>query len=333
MGAIRRATRPGGAVAVDVEYGAGIDNGRGFTGALAALRGLGVGVYHRLVLIPFFPALLAATGAALLATLFSISPARSWLFMGLWASYLVAFGLAYWKPESARALLRYALVAVSTLVLADRLTFGGRPDTWINPNAAASLLLLLLPWVTKAASLPMLLGLAALAVTGSRGAWWAWIVALGVLIARPKFYIAVPLAAVVAAILLTMRPSTAAVRFEVWQEAVNLFKESWITGWGPGTYSLLAVVEPGKVHPDSLPFWIMAEQGMFSFMAWSVLIANIIEKIARPGTPARLALTAWGLHQVFDCTLGYLPVGLTAALCLALLARNVESYGTSTSGT
>lgn len=320
-------------MAVDVEHGAGTAHSGRVSASLAFLRGLGVGGYHRLVCVPFVPELLAATGAALLATVASINRAQSLLFMGLWTVYLVVFALAYWKPESARAVLRYALIAVSTLILADRLTSGGRPDTWINPNAAASLLLLLLPWVTKAASFPMLLGLAALAVTGSRGAWWAWTVALGVLIVKPRWYVAFPLAVVLAAVLFAMRPATAVVRFSIWQEAFDWFKASFLTGWGPGTYPQLAIIEPGKVHPDNLPLWILAEQGIMGFIAWCLLTANVVGGIKTPGSPARLAMTAWGLHNLVDCTLGYLPVGIGVFVCLALLARHAGDNGTATSGT
>lgn len=321
---------------MDVQHGAGVA-GSERPPALARLRRVVVGWSRHLERVPLGDSLLIATGAVLLATLASTTPARSWTYMGMWASYMVVFGLAYWQPARARALLRYALLVCVALIIADRVATGARPDTWINPNAAASLLLLLLPWVDKAVSFPMLLGLAALAVTGSRGAWWAWGVALTLLIMKPRWYIVLPAAVALAAALLFIRPASALVRLEVWREALGLFMQRPVLGWGPGSYPTVAAIEPGKVHPDNLLLWLLVEQGVMGVLCWIPLLSESTGYIRRPGTSARLALTAWGLHQLFDCTLGYLPVGIVVFLAVALLARHgkehVENCGTAASGT
>ena len=133
--------------------------------------------------------LLAITGAAIISTVFSVSLDRSLQYLSLWAVYVAVGLFAYWQPERVRAVLPWVGMAVSVVTVAEWLIMHARPWLVYNPNATASWLLLLLPWMGAPTSIPFIVGVIALAVTGSRGAWLGLAGALFALIARPKWWV------------------------------------------------------------------------------------------------------------------------------------------------
>jgi hypothetical protein len=257
------------------------------------------------------------------SALWSAQRATAFYWMLMWTVYAVAFGVAWRWPGLVRRALPLAGYVIFAVTLAENVATGARPGMIYNPNAVGSWIILLLPW--SSGVLWWFLGLAALLVTLSRGALLGWVVALVTLIWRPRWYLVVALVVVLAAGLAVMRPNTVVKRWHTWNDALTLFLQRPVFGWGPGSYYDISP-EGNKNHADSLIMTVAAELGVLGLMAWGVLIFAVSKVILGPqGSPARLALAAWGIHQLVDYTLWFPAVAITVAACLALLARHAQA--------
>jgi hypothetical protein len=242
-----------------------------------------------------------------------------WCGYGLWYLAMVRLPVRFLE----NGLRMFAGVAAA-LPLAAALRQGLRPEVLaLNPNAYASLLLLLLPWMSGPW---VLLGLAALGITGSRGAWLAWLAAVVVLRGDRRAKIAtLIIAPALVAALIWIRPETIVARWEVWSEAVTLFAQRPFIGWGPGCYHWLSAIEPGKSHPDNALLAILAEQGLVGATAWLWAVNQVVKRVATSGERrGQLALAAFGLHQWVDSTFFNPLVGITALAILALQWKSQE---------
>ncbi len=263
--------------------------------------------------------------ALLVASIGSICRADSffwllvWCGYGLWYLAMVRLPVRYLETG-----LRVVAGVAAAIPLAAALRQGLRPEVLgLNPNAYASLLLLVLPWLPGPG---LFLGLAALGITGSRGAWLALLVATVALRGdRRVKLVALMIAPALVAALIWMRPETVTARLAVWSEAVTLFSQRPFTGWGPGTYHWLSSVEVGKSHPDNALLAILAEQGLIGATAWIWAVVAVGRRVAASGERrGQLALTAFGLHQLVDSTFFNPWVGITALAILALIGKSLE---------
>lgn len=204
--------------------------------------------------------------------------------------------------------------------------------TWpYNENATASMLLLLLPWWWGKNWFAVAIMVGGLVATGSAGAMLALSVAVALLIAksysgsrRPFWAMAmiiIGVSIVSGVILAALRPETTNARLAHWSVAWSLTKERPSFGFGPGTYPAVSAVADQN-HADSLLLTSFVEMGM---LGSSVLIVWMIETAFRvfetSGNPARMALLAWMLHNLVDCTLHFPLAAVLLAANVALLWR------------
>jgi len=266
--------------------------------------------------------------ALLVASIGSICRADSffwflvWCGYGLWYLAMVRLPVRYLETG-----LRFVAGVAAALPLAAALRQGLRPEVLgLNPNAYASLLLLFLPWLPGPG---LFVGLAALGITGSRGAWLALLVATVALRGERRVKVAaLIIAPALVGALIWIRPETVTARLAVWSEAVTLFSQRPFTGWGPGCYHWLSSIEVGKSHPDNALLAILAEQGMIGAAAWLWAVVKVGRRVAASGERReQLALTAFGLHQLVDSTFFNPWVGITALAILALMKSKEVSDG------
>lgn len=255
--------------------------------------------------------------------------ARAWtvLYAVLLAMYALC-ALAAWRwPGPTRRALRVIAPAVAVVVAA----MAWRGMWWpYNPNATASLLLLLIPW-TMPLSWQTGVVLAGLIMTGSAGAGLALAAASALLIARSYenegrgrgvVLIVVALAIIAGCAIAMLQPATTNARVSHWAEALRLFGERPLFGWGLGGY-LTASAIPDQNHADALILTFLAETGVLGFLVlvglWSRALGHIF---TTSNNPARLAMLAWSFHNVIDCTLWFPLVGMALAVNLAMLWRH-----------
>jgi len=122
--------------------------------------------------------------------------------------------------------------------------------------------------------------------------------------------IAITLVAIVA------RPATVIDRLETWRAACVMWLNHPLLGHGPGASLRLL----GDNHADSLLITVLLENGALGLLAVVWLGVEVVRLcFSHHGTPARLALLAFGLHQVVDATL-YMPgLAMLAGAALGLL--------------
>lgn len=251
----------------------------------------------------------------------------------IWLGYVGVFCLALMLP---RRLIRRAaawLCCVVWVALAVELLCndGGRAGDLVagNPNRAASLLLALgflggVPWVA----------LPGLFATESRGALLGVIVGLigGGTGKRRLLFLMVGLICV-GAILAPLRPSTVWNRLGTWQEAVRLFLERPLLGWGPGCYQTLSENETEHPHADSFPLTVAAEMGLLGLVAFGWLFFAAGRLAWRVGGSESLGLLAWAVHNLVDDTLWWYPTGIVLAVTLAMVVRTYDSDNSETTAT
>jgi hypothetical protein len=242
--------------------------------------------------------------------------------MGLvyYLGYVVVYLVARRFPQAPLWLARWggAVVAVACFGQGSQ---GGRP--W-NPNIMANYLLLALPFGHQAGMYWWLAGFYALYLTGSRGAWMAFVMAActlynfriddsGRLRSRLAWYTLAGAAVgifALAVVLAALRPRTVVgVR---WPEYLAAARAFWTTPlWGSG---------PWSHRVDNLPLTIAAEYGLLGLAAWAWLVAAVMRRVlSTRGNPARLAITAWLYHQLFDNTMWWFSATAMAISMIVLL--------------
>jgi len=250
----------------------------------------------------------------------------------LWTLLLLASGgcafviARSWPHIITTGLLHVLGLLAGSLVLLFALKTGLTRPSWINPNWIASIILMALPFSRLLVCIP------ALVLTGSRGALLALPVAAISLIlysyiregSRPTFVFtsAVLLGVIsVSLVAVAARPATVLDRLETWRVACTLWLQHPLLGNGPGASIYLL----RENHADSLLVTVLLEQGALGLFAvvWSgVVIIRMC--FSSPGTPARLALLAFGVHQLIDATL-YMPgVAIVAGAALGLLTLRAD---------
>jgi O-antigen ligase len=111
-------------------------------------------------------------------------------------------------------------------------------------------------------------------------------------------------------------------RFGTWREAIELFLQRPLLGWGPGCYTLVAKNEPGHPHADNLLLTVAAEQGVVGLFAWLWLMVAALQMALQSRDPARFSLLGIAIHQLFDNTVFWPWPGMMLMLCLALVAKD-----------
>lgn len=253
----------------------------------------------------------------------------------IWALLGAVVLLTQRWPDVAAWALRGIGPALAVACLAQRAM--GRVTWPYNENATASMLLLLLPWWWGKNWMVVAILVAGLVATGSAGALLALAVAVALLIAhsyandRRPFWayalIIVGVAIIAGVVISTLQPETTAARLEHWRVAWHLAEQRPWFGFGPGAYPAVSTI-PGQNHADSFPLTMIVEIGI---VGWAFLFNAIFEIAYKifdtSGNPARMALLAWLLHNLVDCTL-YFP--LAAALLAANVALLWRWHGSST---
>lgn len=249
-----------------------------------------------------------------------LEPGYSMILTLQWCGYLGLFAVVLTTPR--RWIIRAVLIVGSLLAvasLAEVLVTADRAR-WIsgNPNIQAAWLLPM-PFLVDLRPGKALMGSALLA-TGSRGGILAAAVAFCAQKGVNWRYLL--LAGLLAAVgLWGLRPETVANRFGTWREAVGLWAQKPLLGWGPGCYTLLARNELQHPHADNLLLTVAAEQGLVGLAAWIWLIVAAGQLAVQSQDPARFSLLAIGVHQLFDNTLFWPWPGIMLMICLALVAR------------
>lgn len=285
-----------------------------------------------------FPLLIVpAVCYGVLLAVTSTAPAWSVWYAVLLALYALA-ALAAWRwPERITRALR--TIAPATAVIVAALAWRG---VWwpYNPNATASLLLLLIPW-TLPLSWQTGVVLSGLIVTRSAGAGLALAAGFGLLIAwsywregksQGALPIVLALAIIAGCAIAMLQPGTTRARVDHWTEALRLFSERPLFGWGLGSYVTQSNI-PEQNHADNLMLTFSAETGVIGVLLLVEIIARaILQTFTTQNNPARLAVFAWLLHNAIDCTLWFPLVGVALALNLALLWRQGDVYRTDPGG-
>ncbi len=283
-------------------------------------------------LSPLWPPFLAVTLALLISYYTAIDQERAALQLLTWLAYLAVWYTARRSPRRrVMAVLRGLGWIVATVCLVEVVISGGRAGAWLqgNPNKTGGLLAVLIP---LAGGYPWLLaGGAALLATGSRGAVSGVLASVVASVApgrtRTKdvervliFALVVALAGL--ALWGMYRPSTIVSRLNTWHEALTLFLDRPLTGWGAGCYPHLAINEPLHPHADSWPLTVAAEQGLIGLAAWGWLSLVVARLALRSESRARLGLLAFAVHNLVDCTLWWWWIGISVMMCLSLLEES-----------
>lgn len=244
----------------------------------------------------------------------------------VWALIGVVILISQRWPEIVVWAIRGIGPALSVACIAQRAI--GRVTWPYNENATASMLLLLLPWWWGKNWMVVAILVAGLIATGSAGAMLALAVAVALLIAksfsrssRAPFWayalIIIGLAIIGGVVIAALQPATSQARLDHWKVALYLFEQRPLFGFGPGTYPSASTINDQN-HADNLMLTVMVEMGA---VGWAFVFAVIFETVSKifdtSGNPARMALLAWLLHNLVDCT-PYFP--LVAALFAANLA-------------
>ena len=242
--------------------------------------------------------------------------------MGLvyYVGYVLVYLVARRVPQAPLYLARWGGYAVAAVVIAQGLQ-GGRP--W-NPNIMANYLLLALPFGHAAGMGWWVIGFYALYLTGSRGAWLAFVLAAvtlynfriddnGRLRSRLAWYYVAGLllgVVVLAVALVALRPrSVIGVRLPEYLAAARAFWAAPL--WGSG---------PWSNRVDNLPLTVAAEHGLLGLAAWAWLVAAVMRRVlSTRGNPARLAVTAWLYHQLFDNTMWWFSATAMTISMIVLL--------------
>ncbi len=285
-------------------------------------------------LSPLWRPFLAVTLAQAVCYHSAIDPTLAAAQLLVWLGYLAVFYLARLAPRRwILALLRGLGWIVAIVCLVEMLATGGRAGVWLqnNPNKVGGLLTVLLPLTGN--YLWLVVGGAGLLATGSRGAAMGMMASAtaNVLPGRKEqdldrllaFIAVVFLAAITLCGMI--RPATIVNRWETWQEAAGLFIERPLTGWGPGCYTRLAVYEPGHPHADNWPLTVAAEMGFVGLAVWCWVAVAVARMAARSPGRARLALVAFGVHNLVDATFWWWWIGIVVMVCLALLDETNNS--------
>lgn len=248
----------------------------------------------------------------------SLAATQLLVWMGYMAVYCVVSSVpAQW----VRRALSFLGWSVALLCLVEFATTPGvRAGLWFqnNPNQTAGIMAVLVPLLSPSVSW-LVVGGAALYVTGSRGALIGVIVAL--VMATRRVSQAVTFVAIVALVLALalVRLGTLENRFYTWVEAWHFFLDRSAFGWGPGCYMIVAENEPLHPHADNWPLTIAAEMGLVGLAAWGWLVVEVAQLAMRSGDRARLGLVAFAVHNLVDCTLWWWWIGIVVMMCLALL--------------
>ncbi len=245
-------------------------------------------------------------------------------FCGAVGAFVVAKRIGHRWPVS---LLRIVGTAIGIIAIQDGLAVAGRATVLGNPNMVAGILVLCWPW--GRGWMWEVSASGGLLATGSRGGILASLI--GLIAARRQalpasrqwrksaaVLVGVLLAAVIVA-LIAWRPATIARRWAVWGEAINLFVQRPLLGWGAGGYGNLARIEPFKAHADNALLTVLVETGLLGAAAWGWLMWSVARQAWRSQSPARWALLAWGLQQLVDDTLAWPWVAVLWGLNLAML--------------
>jgi hypothetical protein len=238
-----------------------------------------VGYYSLARRLPFTSLglpLLAVLAVLLVCHLFSVDRRYSSWRILVWCGYLAVFYLALAVPR--RWIERSAAVLGWTVALVCVVEFAltrGRARLLGNPNITAAWLLSLI-FLTPSSWPWLVAGAAGIVATGSRGAFLALAGAYGTRIGRWALVCLLPLLALVAA-----RPSTVNERLHTWKEAVGLFLERPLVGWGPGCYPVVARYEPLKDHADNFLLTVAAETGVVGLAAWGWLLVAVARRVAQ----------------------------------------------------
>jgi O-antigen ligase len=271
-------------------------------------------------LSPLTVPLLAVTISLLVGHAYSIDRRYSAWRICCWVGYLAVLYLAALAPKG---LISWAAVIVGVPVAAatviEAVGWAGRPRLLGNPNITAAWLLTLLYLADGA--LWNICSIFGIIATGSRGAL------LGVFSAfLAKARVSLPiliLSAFLALALVATRTSTVQNRLRTWREALGLFLERPIVGWGPGTYELLSVNENRHPHADNAVLTIAAEQGVIGLVGFLWLAVAVARLAAGSSSTARWGLMAWGVHNLVDFTLWWYWVGIVL-MCLIAVVKGDE---------
>lgn len=207
--------------------------------------------------------------------------------------------------------MRWAGISLTVVILLDSLSAGGRPIV-INPNLLGSVFLLLAPYAWQWAAVGLLAtqsrgaALAAWAAVGTWRQWW-----------RKPWALATT--ALLVVLLVAARPATLTARWAAWNEAAALWAARPFTGWGIGSYQVLARVEPNKLHADNALLTLAAEGGLVTALAFVAVVVETTRLARTAPTGVWWALLAFGLHQLVDFTLFSPLVALPLAATLGLL--------------
>lgn len=254
---------------------------------------------------------------------------------GVWAMLLFTSGmltllLADAWPGVTHWLLSTTGAALGLLTVVWASSHGWARPTCINPNWLAAILLLTLPYASH--WLYAVLGAAALAITGSRGAILGLLVALIALILwryhregtlKRGFGVLLGIGVIaITLVVMAARPATVWDRLATWRAACTWWIQQPLAGYGLGASLNLL----GDNHADSLLVTVLLEQGAPGLLALIYLGVVLTRLCFGPqGTPARLALLGFMLSQMVDATL-YLPfTAMFAGANLALLVRHHET--------
>jgi len=233
-------------------------------------------------------------------------------------------------PGLSIRLLEFSGPALAGIVIIQRAM--GHVAFPYNENATASLLLLLFPWHWGRHWMLAWFTLAGLACTGSYGAILAAVGAVAILIAvsyqkerhMPWYSWAfVILGAIIIAgvIIAALQPATTIARLAHWEAAWDLWQRRVWVGWGPGSYLTVSPI-PDQNHADNLWLTVGAEMGSLGFaLVGTLTVYTLWHIFTTAGNPARMALLAWLMHQVVDCTLFFPLVGALVAINMAFLWR------------
>jgi O-antigen ligase len=289
---------------------------------LLALAWVSAMMYYGLILrsLPStsfdLPLLLVLT-AMLICDLFAVDWRNSVWRILIWCGYLGVFYLALSVPR--RWVGRAATVvgwAVALVCVAEFILTRQRTRLLGNPNITAAWLLSL-AYLIPSAWPWMLFGVGAILSTGSRGAFLALMGTLGM--ARIEYanmrVTATILVLVTLCFVVAVRPSTALERLQTWGEALRLFWERPLVGWGPGCYPAVAGLE--HPHADNFILTVAAEMGLVGLAAWGWLLVAVGRLVVRSEARARFGLAAWGIHNLVDDTLWWPWVGIFVMVCLA----------------
>lgn len=267
------------------------------------------------------------------------TPVNIYLLVGLLWIIITSGGVIDRSAAVWRMLIMSGCIAVyfSALIIPDRLimriigsiglitavvsivevVITGSRASWLfdNPNITGGVLLLC-SWYMY----PLWIYILGMLATYSRGT----LVAFGATVSglelsrKPQYFV---LAVALIFITVLIRPGTVMLRFGTWREAVQLFLDRPLMGWGPGSYHILAVNEPGHAHADNALLTIASETGIVGVAIFIAFVWRVYLVASRSQSPSRWALLATAIHQLVDCTIFWPQIGVLLSLSFALLIK------------